>query len=129
MKYSTFAALTNYTTATAALAAHSSDGDAWLLNDTLIFQDGTMPKAGPASVKKPRSTQLASTITHDIQRNKGGANETGGTYQSSKGGGTFVNRVTVSNTKTPGIGLMVSWYITDSTQAKGYKKVNGILEA
>ena len=42
MNYSTFAALTNYDTVVAAIAANGTDGDAWLLNETKIFQDGTM---------------------------------------------------------------------------------------
>lgn len=128
MDSATFAALTNYSTVAAALAAKPADGQAWLLNDTQIFQDGTMPKSGPASVKNNRQTQLASTLTPTIQRNRGQANTTGGSWQSSKGGGTFVNRETVSNTKTPAIGTSVSWFVTDSTQTNGYRRVFGLLE-
>jgi len=128
MKYSTFAALRNYTTTAAALLANSSDGDAWLLDDSQIFQDGTMPKSGPAAVKNNRQTQMASTLTPTVQRNKGQANTTGGTWLNSKGGGTFVNRTTVSNTKTPAVGNEISWYVTDSTKTAGYRRVFGILE-
>lgn len=128
MDATTFATLTNYATVAAALVAKPNNGDTWLLNDTQIFQDGTMPKSGPASVKNNRQTQLASTLTPTVQRNKGQADTTGGTWLSSKGGGTFVNRVTVSNTKTPGIGQKVSWFVTDSTQSSGYRRVFGILE-
>lgn len=143
MNYATFAALTNFATPALALAAHSTNGEAWLLNETQIFQDGTMPKSGPASVKNNRQTQMASTLTPTIQRNKGnegvvttsvgGRNLTfntnvGGSKQSSTGGGTFVNRETVANTKTPSIRHKVSWFVTDSTQAAGYRRVFGVLE-
>lgn len=128
MNYATFVALTNYTTTAAALAAKPVDGQAWLLDETQIFQDGRMPKSGPAAVKKNAQTQLSSTLTPTIQRNKGAANTTGGSYLSTKGGGSFVNRETVSNTKTPAIGHVVSWYVTDSTKTAGYRRVFGILE-
>lgn len=128
MNSTTFAALTNYTTAAAALAAKPTDGQAWLLDETLIYQDGTMPKSGPARIKKARQVQMSSTVHPIVQRNTGSANRTGGTYQSTKGGGSFVNRVTEHNTKTPAVGTMVSWFVTDSSRTVGYRKVSGVLE-
>ena len=133
MHYSTFAALTNYDTPAAALAANPVDGTAWLLNETKIFQDGRMgnPRANNTdenTYKKGSQRQKARTLTPTIQRNKGAANKTGSTYQSTKGGGTFVNRETVSNNKAPSIRHKVSWYVTDSNQSVGYRRVFGVLE-
>ena len=152
MDYATYAALTNYDTPALALAAKPVDGDAWLLNETKIFQDGTMPKSGPAAVKKDRQIQMASTLNPTVQRNKGNAGvqttaiaggiggtgeaanytyntSTGGSKLNSKGGGTFVNRETVANQKGPAIRHKVSWYVTDSSQAAGYRRVFGLLES
>lgn len=128
MNYATFAALTNYDTPAAALAANTTDGDAWLLNEPQVFQDATMPKAGPASVKNNQQTQKASSLTPTVQRNKGAANTTGAAYQSTNGGGTFVNRVTVANNKGPAIRNMVTWHVTDSTKSAGYRRVTAVLE-
>lgn len=145
MNYATFAALTNYATPALALAAHPTDGDAWLLNDSQIFQDGTMPKSGPAAVKKNRQTQMASTLAPTYRRNKISAaptltsvpsagnlpaigNKAAGYANTTPGGGTFVNKETVANPKTPAIRHKVSWFVTDSTQAAGYRRVFGILE-
>lgn len=133
MNYATFAALTNYDTVAAALAANTTDGDAWLLNETKIFQDGTMgnPKSENTdenATKKGSQRQKARNLTPTVQRNKGAANTTGGEYQSTKGGGTFVNRVTESNPKGPMIRSKVSWYVTDSTKEAGYRRVFGLLE-
>lgn len=125
MNYSTYASLTNYATVQAALAAKPVDGDAWLLNETQVFQDSRMPKAGPASVKKSRSTQLAKTLTPTISRNKGTASQEG--YQKSSLTDS-ANKEVVSNTKAPSIRHMVAWYVTDSTQAAGYRRVFGLLQ-
>jgi len=128
MNYATYAALTNYSTTAAAIAANGTDGDAWLLDEPQVFQDARMPKSGPAAVKKNQQTQKAKSLTPTIQRNKGAANRTGSTYQSTKGGGTFVNRETVTNNKAPAIRSMVTWYVTDSTKTAGYRRVTGLLE-
>lgn len=151
MNYATFAALNSYGSVDAALAANTSDGDAWLLNETLIYQDGTMGNPAPsgAAIKKSSQTQKAATISTGVQRNKGNDNvkttsfgtapngdtrsftystKVGGSLQSSPGGGTFVNRETVQNTKTPAIRHKVSWYVTDSSQSEGYRRVFGLLE-
>lgn len=131
MNYATFAALTNYATPALALAAKPTDGQAWLLNETKIFQDGTMGKSGPASVKKDRQIQMASTLTPTVKRNK-----TTSTEDSNRTCGQDIqssltdkaNKVTVANTKTPSIRHKVAWYVTDSTQAAGYRRVFGVLE-
>lgn len=135
MNYSTYAALTNYDTVAAALAAKPTDGQAWLLNETKIFQDGRMSKSGPNSVKKSAQTQLAKTLSNTIGRNKisanpGGtkANKVAGYANTSPGGGSYVNREIVANNKTASIRHKVSWYVTDSSQATGYRRVFGILE-
>jgi len=128
MNYATFAALTNYTTVAAALAAKTVDGDAWLLNETQVVRDGTMPDSGPPSQRKSRQVMLASTVNPTVTRNKGEANKTGSTYQSTPGGGFGVNNETVNNTKTPAIRHKVSWYVTDSTNTNGYRRVFGVLE-
>ena len=144
MNYATFAALTSYDTPALALAAKAVDGDAWLLNETKIFQDGRMGKSGPASVTKGRQNQMASTLAPTIQRNKISAaytgslgptgslrtigNTTAGYANTTKGDGTWVNRETVANGKTPSIRHKVSWFVTDSTQAAGYRRVFGVLE-
>ena len=145
MNYATFAALNTYSSSTAALAssAASADGSAWLLDETLIARDGTMPDSGPAAQLKSNQVMLASTVNPTVQRNAGNAGvkttsiggrnltyntNVGGAKQSTKGGGTFVNRETVANTKTPAIRHKVSWYVTDSTQAAGYRRVFGLLE-
>ena len=133
MNYATFAALTHYDTPAAALAAKPTNGQAWLMNETKIFQDGRMPKAGPASVKKVKDVQYAGTLTPTINRNKTvsaeDANRTAGQdIQSTKGGGTWVNRVTAANTKGPMIRHKVAWYVTDSNAPGGYRRVFGILE-
>jgi hypothetical protein len=127
MNYATFAALTNYSTVAAALAAKPVDGQAWLLNETQIFQDGRMPKSGPAAVKNNRQTQMASSLTPTITRNQG-TTSTEGYRKSTKGGGYGVNLETVSNNKSPAIRHKVAWYVTDSTQAAGYRRVFGMLE-
>lgn len=137
MNYATFAALTNYTTVAAALAAKPTDGQAWLLNETQIFQDGRMPKSGPAAVKNNRQTQMASSLTPTITRNKttgvdenSNAITVGKSVQSSlkdfQPGST--NKVTVANSKSPAIRHKVAWYVTDSTQTAGYRRVFGVLE-
>lgn len=137
MNYSTFAALNNYDTAVAAVAANGTDGDAWLLNETKIFQDGTMgnPRAANTdenTYKKGVQRQKARTLNPTITRNKispvGGANKSAGYANTSKGGGTFVNQETVPNTKAPNIRGKVAWYVTDSTKAIGYRRVFGLLE-
>jgi hypothetical protein len=143
MNYATFAALTTYTSTATAIAANPANGAAWLLDESLIARDATMPDSGPASQKKSKQVMLASTVHPTIQRNKGnnGVKTTtiggrsltyntkvGGSYQSTKGGGTFVNRETVNNTKTPAIRHKVSWYVTDTSNANGYRRVFGLLE-
>lgn len=150
MNYVTFAALNNYDTAAAAIAANGTDGDAWLLNETKIFQDGRManPRANNTdenTYKKGLQRQKARTLTPTIARNKISAaptltsvpsagnlpaigNKAAGYANTSKGGGTWVNRETVANTKTPAIRHKVAWYVTDSTQAAGYRRVFGVLE-
>jgi len=151
MNYATFAALSTYGSVEKALKAKPTDGDAWLLNETLIYQDGSMSNPAPsgAAIKQSNQTQKATTITTGVQRNKGNDNVTsssfgttpggesitltyntkvGGSAQSSKGGGTFVNRETVLNSKTPAIRHKVSWYVTDSNQEDGYRRVFGLLE-
>jgi len=139
MNYSTFAALTNYDTPAAALIANASNGDAWLLNETKIFQDGTMgnPKAANTdenTFKKGTQRQRSRTLAPTVQRNKistgvdSNGNKTAGYANTSKGGGTFVNRETVANSKGAGIRDNVSWYVTDSTKAAGYRRVFGLLE-
>lgn len=150
MNYATYAALTHYDTPAAALAAKPTNGQAWLMNETKIFQDGTMPKSGPASVKKVGDVQKAGTLTPTVQRNKGNVSgikstaiaggilgtaknytyntSTGGSKLSTKGGGTFVNRETVANSKTAMIRHKVAWYVTDSNAPGGYRRVFGMLE-
>lgn len=133
MNYATFAALTNYDTAAAAIAANPTNGTAWLLNETKIFKDGRMgnPRANNTdenTYKKGSQRQKARTLSLTIQRNKGAANKTGSTYLSTKGGGGYVNRVTRDNSKTASIRHKVSWYVTDSTNDNGYRKVEGLLE-
>lgn len=151
MNYATFAALSSYGSVAAALAAKPVDGNAWLLNETLIYQDGTMSNPAPsgAAIKKSNQIKKAGTISTGVQRNKGNDNvkstsfgtapngdtitltyntKVGGSNQSSPGGGTFVNRETVLNTKTPAIRHKVSWYVTDSNQSAGYRRVFGLLE-
>lgn len=125
MNYSTFAALTNYDTVAAALAANPVDGSAWLLNETKIFQDGTMPKSGPPAVKKSRQIQMAKTLNPTIRRNKVVSSREG--YQKSSLTDAAHKNV-VSNTKSPFIRHKVSWYVTDSSQSTGYRRVFGILE-
>jgi hypothetical protein len=71
MDYATFAALTHYDTPAAALAAKPTDGQAWLLNETKIARDGTMPDSGPASTKNPRDVVYAGNTSVPLQRNKG----------------------------------------------------------
>jgi hypothetical protein len=140
MNYATFAALTNYDTVAAALAANASDGDAWLLNETKIFQDGRMGNSRANNTdentyKKGSQRQKSRTLTPTINRNKisanpGGtqANKVNGYANTTPGGGTWVNRETKPNTKAPAIRHKVAWYVTDSTQAAGYRRVFGILE-
>ncbi len=149
MNYSTFAALTNYDTVVAAIAANGTDGDAWLLNETKIFQDGTMgnPRAANTdenTYKKGVQRQKARTLNPTVTRNKISAastvtaspsgnlpavgNKPNGYANTSPGGGTFVNQETVSNQKTAAIRHKVSWYVTDSTKEAGYRRVFGILE-
>ncbi len=150
MNYATFAALTNYATPALALAAKPTDGQAWLLNETKVARDGTMPDSGPPGTLKSNQVLKASTKSVPLQRNKGNTTgikttaiaggilgtsanytyptSTGGAKLSTKGGGTFANRETVTNTKTPAIRHKVSWYVTDSTQAAGYRRVFGLLE-
>lgn len=132
MNYATFAALTNYDTVAAALAANPVDGTAWLLNENQIFQDGRMPKSGPPRVKKDRQPQMASSLTPTIRRNEGAANKTGGSYQNSlydyRVNNANNNKETVANDKAPSIRHKVSWYVTDSNNDNGYRRVFGLLE-
>jgi len=140
MNYSTYAALTNYDTPAAAIAANGTDGDAWLLNETKIFQDGRMASPKSANTdentyKKGSQRQKARTLTPTINRNKisanpGGtkANKVNGYANTTPGGGTWVNRENKPNTKSPAIRHKVSWYVTDSSQAAGYRRVFGLLE-
>ena len=140
MNYSTYVNLTNYDTVAAALAAKPNDGDAWLLNEPQVFQDARMPKSGPASVKKNQQTQKAKTLNTTIDRNKQSTgvfsnanrqkgNKTDGYANTTKGGGTFVNRdAGVANAKAPAIRNMVTWHVTDSSQAAGYRRVTGVLQ-
>jgi hypothetical protein len=140
MNYATFAALTNYDTPAAALAANPNDGDAWLLNETKIFQDGTMgnPRAANTdenTYKKGSQRQKARTLTPTVDRNKISAavysnngNKRDGYANTTPGGGTWVNRENVANTKGPAIRHKVSWYVTDSNQSAGYRRVFGVLE-
>jgi hypothetical protein len=146
MNYATFAALTNYDTLTAALAASANavDGSAWLVNETKIVDDGRFPDSGPASTQYSNQIQKAKTLSLTIQRNKISAAYTGslgptgtlrnisnkeaGYANTSKGGGTWENRVTRANVKGPAIRQKVAWYVTDSTQSVGYRRVFGILE-
>jgi hypothetical protein len=130
MNYATFAALTNYDTTAAALAANTTDGDAWLLNETKIFQDGTMGNARAANTdentyKKGLQRQKARTLTPTVTRNKG-TSSTEGYRKSSLT--DAANKETVANTKTASIRAKVSWYVTDSTQTAGYRRVFGLLE-
>jgi hypothetical protein len=149
MNYATYANLTNYATPALGVAA-VANGEAFLVNETQIYQDGTMPKSGPASIKKSKQTQMASTLNPTVKRNQGNSGvqsgaiggtyvtgeartltyntATGGSKLSTKGGGTFVNRETVANTKTPAIRHKVSWYVRDDAQAAGYRRVFGLLE-
>lgn len=144
MNYATFAALDHYDTPAAALAAKPTDGQYWLMNETKIARDGTMPDSGPAAQKKVRDQQFAGTLNPTVQRNKISAAYTGslgptgtvrnvsnkpaGYANTSKGGGTFVNIETVANTKGPMIRHKVAWYVTDSNAPGGYRRVFGILE-
>ena len=152
MNYATFAALDVYGSVAAALEVKTSDGDAWLLNETLIYQDGTMANPAPsgAAIKKSNQIKKASTISTGITRNKGNdyvkttsfgttpagdartltySTKVGGATQSSPGGGgPNSHKETVENIKTPAIRHKVSWYVTDSTQAAGYRRVFGLLE-
>jgi hypothetical protein len=150
MNYATFAALTHYDTPAAALAAKPTNGQAWLLNETKIARDGTMPDSGPAATKSPRDQVFAGNTSVPLQRNKGNqtgikttaiaggvlgtaanytyATSTGGSKLSTKGGGTFANRETITNARTPMIRHKVAWYVTDSNAPGGYRRVFGLLE-
>lgn len=140
MNYATFAALNNYDTVAAALVAKAVNGDAWLLNETKIFQDGTMgnPRANNTdenTYKKGVQRQSARTLGTTVARNKASAavysnngNKRDGYANTSKGGGTWANRETVANPKTPSIRHKVAWYVTDSTKSAGYRRVFGLLE-
>jgi hypothetical protein len=130
MNYATFEALTNYDTVAAALLANSTDGDAWLLNETKIFQDGTQcnPKSANTdenTFKKGRQRQKSRTLTPTVTRNKGTAATEGYSKSALK---DHLNKETVANTKTPKIRGKISWYVTDSTQPAGYRRVFGMLE-
>jgi hypothetical protein len=132
MNYATYAALTNYATPAAALIAKPNNGDAWLLNETKIFQDGTMPNAAPnpadgseSTKKKDSQKQKARTLNPTVNRNKGTASTEG--YKKS-GLTDAANKEVVANQKTPSIRAKVSWYVTDNTQAAGYRRVFGLLE-
>ena len=130
MNYATFEALTNYDTISAALAANAVDGDAWLLNETKIFQDGAMgnPKSANTdenAVKKGTQRQQARTLNPTVTRNKGTASQEG--WRKS-GLTDSANKETVPNTKTPSIRSQISWYVTDSTKSAGYRRVFGLLE-
>jgi hypothetical protein len=142
MNYATFAALTTYATPAAGVAA-VANGAAFLVNETLVARDGTMPDSGPAAQLKSNQVMKASTVNPTVQRNAGNAGvvtaniggvshtfntSVGGAKQSTKGGGTFVNRETVANTKTPAIRHKVSWYVRDDSQANSYRRVFGLLE-
>lgn len=129
MLYSTYAALTNYDTATAALAANTTDGDAWLLNESKIFQDGTMGNPAPnvtdeSTKKKGAERQRARTLTPTVTRNKGTSSQEGFRKSSLT---DSANKETVANTKGPAIRQMVSWYVTDSSKTTGYRRVVGLL--
>lgn len=64
MKITAFRALTNYATPAAAIAA-VANGNAFLLNETQIFQDGTM--AAPyGSGKKNNNQQTVTALRHRI---------------------------------------------------------------
>lgn len=139
MNYSTYVNLTNYDTVAAALAAKPNDGDAWLLNEPQVFQDARMPKAGPASVKNNQQTQKAKTLNTNIDRNKISTgvfsnanrqkgNKSAGYANTSKGGGSLVNIENKANAKAPAIRNMVTWHVTDSSQAAGYRRVTGVLQ-
>jgi hypothetical protein len=125
MNYATFAALNNYATVTAALAANPANGAAWLLNENKIFQDGRMPKSGPAAVKKDRQKQMATALTPTISRNKGTASAEG--YKKSALTDS-ANKEVVANNKAASIRHKVAWYVTDTSLAAGYRRVFGILE-
>ena len=136
MKLTAFRALTNYETPALALVGKPTNGQYWLLNDQKIYQDGTMPKSGPASVKNPSQKQLATaTLNPTIQRNKAsvagvaGANKAAGYANTSKGAGTFVNRETISNPKTAFTRHKIMYYVTDSNAPGGYRPVFDILQA
>lgn len=118
MNYATFAALTNYDTVAAALAANGTDGDAWLLNETQIFQDGIMPKSGPAAVKNNRQTQFAQTLGKSWNEDSGGISTP--SIDNTK--------TTYNASKTPMIRHKIAYYVTDSNQAAGYRRVFGLLE-
>jgi hypothetical protein len=154
MNYATYAALTEYATPAAALAAKPTNGQAWLLNETKIFKDGRMAGSGPASLKTARDVKYAGSQANlTIQRNKGNkagvkttaiaggilgtaANytyptSTGGDKLSTKGASTTtvpVNKEYASNAKTPMIRHKVAWYVTDSNAPGGYRRVFGLLE-
>lgn len=142
MNYATFAALTNYDTAAAAIAANPVDGTAWLLNETKIFQDGRMGNPRSANTdentyKKGTQRQKSRTLTPTISRNKttgvdenGTAITVGKSVQSSLKDfqPNATNKVTAANTKAPSIRHKVAWYVTDSSQTTGYRRVFGLLE-
>jgi hypothetical protein len=151
MDIATFRALSTYGSVAAALAAKPTNGDAWLLNETLIYQDGSMSNPAPsgAAIKKSNQTQKAQTkISTDITRNKGNAGVTtyainGGilgttanyTYNTSVGGAKqssltdAAHKEVTSADKGPAVRHKVSWYVTDNTQSAGYRRVFGLLES
>ncbi len=130
MEHATFAALTNYDTVVAALAANSTDGDAWLLNETKIFQDGTMgnPKSANTdenTFKKGTQRQQSRTLNPTVTRNKGTVSQEGykKSYLTDSG-----NKETVSNTKTGSMRSQITYFVTDSTKEAGYRRVFDILQ-
>lgn len=64
MKITAFRALTNYATPAAAIAA-VANGNAFLLNETQIFQDGTMASPYGAG-RKNNNQQKVTSLRHKI---------------------------------------------------------------
>jgi hypothetical protein len=128
MKETEFKALVNYSTVASALAAltPSGNGTPFLLNATKIFQDGTMPKSGPSSVKKDRQIQMATGTVTTITRNKATTNVTGGQWQSSLT--DPINKESIKNTKKPNVRHKVMYYVIDSNAPGGCRPVFDILK-
>ena len=77
------------------------------------------------SVKKDSQLQKARSLTPTISRNKGTSSTEG--YKKSALTDA-ANKEVVANSKAPAIRHKVSWYVTDSSQAAGYRRVFGMLE-